>query len=73
MRHAEVNVNALYLATVSGRKVPVRVLQPMGKGFRVLNLATDRTIRTATAGRLLKPLTEQQAQLYLTFVRPLDR
>jgi hypothetical protein len=56
MKRNEVKVGGVYVAKVSGRLVEVRLLResPYG-GWEALSLATGRTVRIKTAGRLRRP------------------
>ena len=53
MRADEVKLGGHYKAVVSGRRVVVRLLRgDKFKGYEVLNLATGRTAKLASAARL---------------------
>lgn len=57
MKKREVKIGGVYVAQVSGRRVPVRIDResPYG-GWDGTNLATDRSVRVKSAQRLRFPV-----------------
>ena len=60
MKKDEIIIGGIYVAKVSGKLTPVRVLQvsPYG-GFDAVNTTTGRQIRVRTAARLRRPVNPQ--------------
>ncbi len=60
MKKNEVKVGGRYIVKVSGKLVPVAIVQenPLG-GWEGLNLQTHRGVRIRTAARLRRPVVPQ--------------
>jgi len=57
MRKTDVSVGKVYIVKVSGKLVPVRLLNETSRGgWMGVNLNTDREIRIKTAGRLRREI-----------------
>ena len=57
MQKSEIIIGGVYVAKVSGKLVPVRIVQasPYG-GWAGVNIATGREVRVKTAARLRRPV-----------------
>ncbi len=56
MKKRDVNIGEVYLAKVSSRVVPVRILGPAnGRGWIAVNLVTGREIHIRSGKRLRGP------------------
>jgi len=60
MKKKDVQIGKSYIAKVSGKLVPVNIVQanPLG-GWDAINIKTDRGVRIKTAGRLRRPVEPQ--------------
>jgi len=57
MKKNEVQVGKQYIAKVSGKLVPIQILEESRRGGWVAkNVATGRTVRVKTAARLRRPV-----------------
>lgn len=61
MKQREVEVGGCYLVKVSGVLVPVRLAEesPFG-GWVGVNMKTERRVRIRTAGKLRRPLSNDE-------------
>jgi hypothetical protein len=57
MKKSEITIGGVYVAKVSGKLVPVRIVRanPYG-GWEAINTATGREVRVKTAARLRRPV-----------------
>ena len=60
MRKNEISVGGTYVCKVSGRLVPIRVVQenPLG-GWNAINIITGRGVRVRSAARLRRAVQSQ--------------
>lgn len=66
MKKSEVKINEIYMANVSGKLRPVRVLAPgtgTGYAWLVLNLVTGRKILLRTSARLRRKATAKDLEI----------
>ena len=63
MKKNEINIGGTYICKVSGRLVPVRIVQenPLG-GWTAINVTTGRGVRVQSAARLRRPVAKESAQ-----------
>lgn len=63
MKKQDVQLNQTYLVKVSGKLVPVSLVQenPLG-GWNGINLVTHRGVRIRTAARLRRPAAKENVQ-----------
>lgn len=61
MKKADVEVGAVYQAKISGRLVPVKILgeSSTGKGWKGLNLVTDRQVTIKSAQKLRRRIERE--------------
>ena len=60
MKKSEISVGGTYVCKVSGRLVPVRIVQdnPLG-GWNAINVTTGRGVRVRSAARLRRAVQSQ--------------
>lgn len=60
MRKNEISIGGTYVCKVSGRLVPVRIVQdnPLG-GWNAINVTTGRGVRVRSAARLRRAVQNQ--------------
>ena len=63
MKKNEITIGGTYVCKVSGRLVPIRIVQenPMG-GWTAISLTTGRGVRVRTAARLRRPVAKESVQ-----------